>query len=341
MRYCLATILLACCSVASALEDVVERGPVTVTASVTPDEVLIGDPVELEITVVAEKDVEILMPEFGESLDHLQIIEFVPQRRVDDQRRTVASQRYRLLPTVSGEQIVPPILVEFVDRRDGQEPAPEGFDAYEILTNRLVFDVESVVPASASEALQPPLGALDIRLRGAARQSWLAVVGAALALLVVAWVWSLLRRRSAVPKSAYQIAIERLEPLLGRPAPSGEDVEAFFVELSAIVREYLENRFRLRAPELTTEEFLEVASRARDLSRSHQQLLRDFLRQADLVKFAGLQPRAADIQESISAARRFLEETRDDIAAEGHRPRGSSYPPATKTSGNGQALVTR
>jgi len=49
-----------------------------------------------------------------------------------------------------------------------------------------------------------------------------------------------------------------------------------------------------------------------DLSRDHQALLRDFLRQADLVKFAGVQPSNEDIEHSIDAARRFIDETREN-----------------------------
>jgi hypothetical protein len=41
-------------------------------------------------------------------------------------------------------------------------------------------------------------------------------------------------------------------------------------------------------------------------------LLREFLRQADLVKFAGVRPSAADIESSVLAAQRFLEETREN-----------------------------
>ena len=55
------------------------------------------------------------------------------------------------------------------------------------------------------------------------------------------------------------------------------------MELSDVVRTYLENRFDMRAPELTTEEFLESVSDSPDLTRDHQTLLRQFLRQADLV----------------------------------------------------------
>jgi hypothetical protein len=74
----------------------------------------------------------------------------------------------------------------------------------------------------------------------------------------------------------------------------------------------VEDRFELRAPELTTEEFLNSVGQSPDFSRDHQQLLREFLRQADLVKFAGVRPAEDDIQRSIDSARRFIEETREN-----------------------------
>ena len=92
-------------------------------------------------------------------------------------------------------------------------------------------------------------------------------------------------------------------------------MDAFYVKLSLIVRRYLEDRFGLRSPELTTQEFLAEMGRSPDLARSHQQLLRDFLTQADLVKFAGLRPSAEAVGESIAAAERFLEDTRDLVRA--------------------------
>ena len=146
------------------------------------------------------------------------------------------------------------------------------------------------------------------------------------------------RRREPV-KSAYEIAMGRLTLLLEQPLPSGTEADTFFVELSGIVREYLENRFQLSAPELTTEEFLDEASTSRDLSRPHQQLLRDFLRRADLVKFAGLQPRGEDVVQSLSAAEKFLAETRDGSEASS-RPAGEERPQEMITQATDEDAAT-
>ena len=53
-------------------------------------------------------------------------------------------------------------------------------------------------------------------------------------------------------------------PAAERLVERGE-LERYYVGLSAIVRRYLEDRFGLRAPEMTTEEFLAVAQRNREL----------------------------------------------------------------------------
>lgn len=89
-------------------------------------------------------------------------------------------------------------------------------------------------------------------------------------------------------------------------------MDPFFVTLSDIVRRYLENRFALRSPELTTQEFLPLLATSPDLTGDHRELLRRFLELADLVKFAHHVPDGAAVDEAIRAAERLLVETRDD-----------------------------
>lgn len=297
-----------------AIEQEKESGPVKATIRLEPKAPLIGDTVTLTITVTAEKDVELLMPEFGEALERFSIVDFVPRQSLDDEGRTVAVQRYRLQPPASGKQTIPPILIEYVDRRPGQREAPEGYDAYELLTDRLEFEVQSVIPKDAKADLKPPLGKLGPREAPPAPR-WPWVVGG-LVLLAAVSPFAVKAYRSQLRKarrrSAYEIARGRLKRLLDAPRPTAEQVDAFYVQLSGIVRRYLEDRFDLRAPELTTEEFLVSVGESPDLSRDHQALLREFLRQADLVKFAGVQPSDEDIERSIEAAWWFLEETKEN-----------------------------
>ena len=88
-------------------------------------------------------------------------------------------------------------------------------------------------------------------------------------------------------------------------------MDVFYVALSGILRVYLENRFALHSPELTTEEFLGQLSDSPELVRDHRDLLQEFLRAADLVKFAHLVPGPDDVETSVSDVQRFLEATRE------------------------------
>ncbi len=297
------------------IEQTTERGPVTASVRLEPAQPVIGDVLELTLQVRAEPGVEVLMPAFGEALERYLIVDFVPRESIDDEGRTHATQLYRLQPARSGPQSIPPILVEFVDRRPDQTPAPEGEDAFELLTARVEFEVASVLPAGALPDLRPALGTLS-RRQPAADPRWpwivaaLAGLAAASPFLLRAWLgW----RRRLLRRSAYEVARARLDRLIARPRPeSPEEIDAFFVELSSAVRHYLEDRFELRSPELTTEEFLGEIGGSPDLSHEHQRLLRDFLRRADLVKFAQYVPDDDDIQDSIRVAERFLDETREN-----------------------------
>jgi hypothetical protein len=329
VRYGALFVALTLLAPPAAAEDAVERqtevGPVQATLRLTPAQPVIGDPLTLEIEVRAEPGVEVLMPEFGEALDRFAIVDFVPSETVDDEGRTIARQRYRLQPSRSGSQRIPPILVEFVDRRPGQTPAPEGADAHELLTERLEFEVTSVLPEDAALELRPARGELP-PLEASGPRVWaFVVVGLALLAALSPWLvrfWLAYRAR-ARQRSAFDLAYAELEALLAGPRPAPDvpaAMDRFFVKLSGIVRRYLERRFGLRSPELTTEEFLEVMTRSPDLSAAHQALLQTFLRRADLVKFAHHVPEPAAVEDSIGAARRFLDETRDDLVALAPRP---------------------
>ncbi|MBY0400858.1 BatD family protein, partial [Myxococcota bacterium] len=300
-------------SSAEAVERHYEQGPVAVDLAVRPAHPRIGDVVELRLEARAEPGVELLMPEFGEALGRFEIVDFAPSESQEPDGSSRARQVYRLQPNRSGRQSIPALRVEFVDRRPGQKPAPDGEDAYELLTERVALDVATILAADAPLELRPAIGDLG-RRRFPGVPGWAWLVGGLVAIAAVgpllwrAWLAYQARQRQ---QSAYEIARGELDSLLAKGRPAAETLDAFYVELSLIVRRYLENRFALRSPELTTEEFLGEMGRSPDLARSHQQLLRDFLVQADLVKFAGYRPEAAIVGQSIAAAERFLEDTRD------------------------------
>ena len=76
------------------------------------------------------------------------------------------------------------------------------------------------------------------------------------------------------------------------------------------MRGYLELRYEVRAPELTTEEFLLVASQHAAITADHRALLSAFLERCDRVKFAGYRPDSEESLASLEAARKFVEDPR-------------------------------
>ena len=314
----LALCLLLVPSLAQSGEPLVrtsESGPVRVTVRLEPEAPVIGDPLTLEIEASAEPGVELLMPEFGEALDRFAIVDYAPSERVNDAGGAVARQRYTLHAARSGTHHIPPIRIEFVDHRPGRPPAPDGEDAYELLTERIDFEIASVLPADAPLDLRAPRGALA-PLATPAPPLWpflivgLVVLGALAPFGVRAWLAYRARKRW---RSAGEVARAALDELLAGPRPRDPaEMDAFYVRLSGIVRRYIEDRFGLHSPERTTEEFLEEIVASSELRTAHHALLRGFLARADLVKFARHLPDADAVEESVRGAERFLDDTREE-----------------------------
>jgi hypothetical protein len=292
-----------------------ERGPVVVDLLVRPAEPVIGDLIELRLEVRAEAGVEVLMPEFGEALGRFEIVDFAPSREAGEDNRSIDRQSYRLQPAHSGIQTIPPLRIEFVDRRDGQSQAPDGEDAFEILTDRVSLEVAPILAEDAPLELRPSHPDLGPRRSGSGeRIAWaIAFVLAMGAAAPFAWRAYVAARERQRRQSAYDVARSQLDALLAEGRPTAPTMDAFYVKLSLIVRSYLEDRFALRSPELTTQEFLTEMGRSPDLARSHQKLLREFLEQADLVKFAGHRPNAEGVSQFIAAAEQFLAETQNFV----------------------------
>jgi hypothetical protein len=90
--------------------------------------------------------------------------------------------------------------------------------------------------------------------------------------------------------------------LIAQPKP-------FCIAVSDVIRIYLEERFFLRAPERTTEEFLNDLQTSPALNGQQKNSLADFLARCDMVKFAKYEPTTAELNELYDAALRLVEET--------------------------------
>ena len=157
------------------------------------------------------------------------------------------------------------------------------------------------------------------------RGLWVFPLVALLALAAALLAVRLLRRvRAPAPPPplppAHDVALADLQALLSRGWIEAGEAEPFYVELSRIVRAYIERRFGLQAPERTTEEFIREAAESNALAPVHQRVTRDFLVHSDLVKFARARPGAEEMQAAAKAAERLVRETIPPPPAGGAKP---------------------
>jgi hypothetical protein len=166
--------------------------------------------------------------------------------------------------------------------------------------------------------MNPPAELIDdLRLLEPPR-SWLAQYGwivAVFAGLLAAWWWYCRQRakraaaaaRAAAAEQAPEDALAELARLFA--LIDEERSRPYALESSAIIRRYLERRFDLAAPRLSTEEFLDEARRAPQLNAEFQGLLADFLRCCDVLKFARTVADRTELTQLHEAATHFVTET--------------------------------
>ena len=150
------------------------------------------------------------------------------------------------------------------------------------------------------------------------RWDWLfwAVPLLLLALAVTALLlWLRHRHRHRVPEVIEHRAPphERARRMLEEALAFLHDPDRFCVLVSRAIRQYLEQRFSLRAPERTTEEFLAELRTSSRLGEEHKILLAEFLAECDLVKFARSSREAHELSRLHEAALRLVRETEPGI----------------------------
>jgi hypothetical protein len=80
----------------------------------------------------------------------------------------------------------------------------------------------------------------------------------------------------------------------------------FYTELTNIVRNYIEEHYKLNAPTLTTPEFLKELSESKSFNEETRQRLIFFMQTADLVKFGGQEPSAEECLQAKNTAQSFI-----------------------------------
>jgi hypothetical protein len=147
----------------------------------------------------------------------------------------------------------------------------------------------------------------------------IAAVAAALIWYVIRTIKRLRHKKSGKPveiitEPAHIIAFRELEKLKEEKLWQKGEIKPYYSRLTEIVRQYLENRFRIYSLELTTPETLSELKKTGFRDDENFRRLKTILTGADLVKFAKYNPEASENELHFDLAGEFVKGTKIEEA---------------------------
>lgn len=287
----------------------VVRGPLSFRILLDKEEIDIRDTFTVTLEAESDENYTFQFPKFGTGMEQFAIVDYHTETpRLNEQQKMLYRRSYILEPLLSENYQIPAQRVFFQENGlagKQHELETEPFSIEVKLPPAEFWDNLDIDAATGMEPLQ--------RLGRARREFTLLYVGAAALLLAAVIIWLLLRRRqqqesvSVIP--AHIKAFQALQELLTEELLKKQQFKLFYGRISDILRTYIEDRFGLRAPEQTTEEFLAALAVDNTLSQEHKRLLQDFLTHCDLVKFAEYSPAEPEIKSTFSSCKEFISQT--------------------------------
>lgn len=251
-----------------------------VSTKIDTTSIRIGEQFNYEIIVEETKDVR--FPKFES--DSLNRIGVVTSHKIDSLRNQLI-KKYTLTSFDSGRYVLPSQEIFIRDKR--------------FLTDQVIIDV-ATVPVDTIK--QPMYHIKDIQNEPYLFSDYLNYFWGLLALLLVIGIilYFVLRDKpteeeiiSRIPP--FEAAKMRLKELDGKELISQNKIKLYYVELTDIVRTFIERELNIPALESTTDELLETITDFN--SSSHLNIPKDtllklqkLLQEADLVKFAKSKP---------------------------------------------------
>ena len=118
------------------------------------------------------------------------------------------------------------------------------------------------------------------------------------------------KEKTIIIRPAHDIAFEKMETLKGKKLWESGEVKAYQSELTYIIREYLENRYSIKALESVTEEIKKDLKKM-GMQKEDRDVLGNLLQIADLVKFAKAEPEVEIHEKFFQQAMAFIEKTKE------------------------------
>lgn len=281
--------------------------PVAVNVFVDRPQVRVGDLVKYTISVNAQTNIAVAMPDFAENLAPLGSLlihdwDNLPEEKLPG-GRVVRKQTYELETYLTGVYEIPPAKVSFIINGHTNT----------LYSSALCVEVVSIAKEGEMTDIRDVKGVVELLLKEKNRTKLIIVLGslAAVALVLLLCLRRNKEKAAPPPVPAHVKAFAALDELSSGDLLGKGLYKEYFSRLSIILRRYIEDRFQLRAPELTTEEFLAILRQSPEFTYEQREMLRSFLGECDMIKFAKGETSMELAQAATGEVRNFIEQTKD------------------------------
>ncbi len=283
-------------------------------ATLDTNTILIGGQTALRLQVEYPSGVTVMFPAVADTVDNLRKVEIVERSRVDSTaEHDGITQRQSLMITAfdSGSYQLPPIALFYRKASDTT--------LYRIESEPLALNVRTI-KVDTAQGLKDIKAPLEVPITFAELLPYIAG-GVAVVALIAAVAYYIRKRRlepDAEPeiivpsRPPFEVALEALEALKQERVwqqGGADSAKEYHTQLTDILRVYVERSFGVKAMEATSDEILQqyrTSLKPSYVPPGTSELLRFVLEQADLVKFARLQPTPDDHEKSWNVAREFV-----------------------------------
>lgn len=284
---------------------------IKVTAKLDHTSIPLGDQTNLSLSVHLPSKAEVVFPVLGDTISaKVQIVQAGKTDTLADPQnpafRTIR-KTYVLTSFEAGLHVIPAFTFKSGDQSFSTTAVPLEITAVKIDTTKSIYDIKQPLAVSYSW--------IDWL-----RDHWQWVVFPLIVIVALFALWYYLRKRRQqkpiveAPKPlipAHVQALDRLKALKERKLWQQNAVKEYHSELSDIIREYLESRYKVNAMEQTSDEILS-GLRHLEISTENRNGLRQILILADLVKFAKAEPLNTDNEQSMDNAISFVANTKEN-----------------------------
>jgi hypothetical protein len=289
-------------SVAQELQPLIE-----VNSAVDTSRITIGDRITYTLSINHVDTMRVEKPGEGVNLGQFEIKDYKIYDPVREQGRVEEKFEYVISVFDTGTFVIPPFPVAYF-------PTDSLGDYKLIEANPITIFVESVIQDEERQLrdVSPPI---DIPFDYFVLFTVLASV--ILIGMMVFFGYRLYKKRKETgylirppepPRPAHEIALEAIEALIKKDLIAEGLIKEFYIEISEIIRRYIEGRFFIPALEETSSEILRELKN-QDIDEEIQIHAKEFLELSDLVKFAKYKPVDEENQKIISLSKEFIEAT--------------------------------